>query len=70
MSAPTFDSLDAKLKSSCGLIERILKEIAAELFERHRPDVIGITAPFPGNVYGAFVLARDSKAAARRLKPF
>ncbi len=68
VSAPTFDSLDAKLNASRGLIERILKEIAAELFERHRPDVLGITAPFPGNVYGAFVLARDFKSFCPSIK--
>ena len=33
-----------------------------ELVARHAPDVVGLTAPFPGNVYGAFRIARAIKA--------
>jgi radical SAM superfamily enzyme YgiQ (UPF0313 family) len=42
----------------------MLDELAAELYARHRPDVVGLTAPFPGNLYGAFRIARAIKAAA------
>ena len=31
---------------------------------RTQPDVVAITAPFPGNVYGAFRMARAIRAAA------
>ena len=34
----------------------------ASCVARHRPDVVGLTVPFPGNVYGALRIARASKA--------
>jgi radical SAM superfamily enzyme YgiQ (UPF0313 family) len=63
-SAPTFDPLRDALEDEPTLIDRMLDELAAELYERHRPDVIGLTAPFPGNIYGAFRIARTIKAIA------
>ena len=41
-----------------------LDEITRELVAAHQPDVVAITAPFPGNVYGAFRMARTIRAAA------
>jgi radical SAM superfamily enzyme YgiQ (UPF0313 family) len=61
-SAPTFDPLRDALEDEPTLIDTILDELAAELQARHRPDVIGLTAPFPGNIYGAFRIARTIKA--------
>jgi len=61
-SAPTFDPLRDALESEPTLIDTILDEVAAELQARYRPDVIGLTAPFPGNIYGAFRIARTIKA--------
>ena len=60
-SAPTFDPLRDALEDEPTLIDTILDELAAELQARHRPDVIGLTAPFPGNIYGAFRIARTIK---------
>ena len=34
------------------------EKLTRELLDRHRPDVLALTAPFPGNVYGAFRMAR------------
>lgn len=61
-SAPTFDPLRDALEDEPTLIDTMLDELAAELQARHRPDVIGLTAPFPGNIYGAFRIARMIKA--------
>ncbi len=63
-SAPTFDPLRDELEAEPSLIDTMLDELAAELQARHRPDVIGLTAPFPGNIYGAFRIARAIKAIA------
>jgi radical SAM superfamily enzyme YgiQ (UPF0313 family) len=63
-SAPTFDPLRDALEDEPTLIDRMLDELAAELHARHRPDVVGLTAPFPGNIYGAFRIARALKAIA------
>jgi radical SAM superfamily enzyme YgiQ (UPF0313 family) len=63
-SAPTFDPLRDALEGEPTLVDEMLDELAVELFARHRPDVVGLTAPFPGNLYGAFRIARAIKAVA------
>ena len=63
-SAPSFDPLRDALEGEPTLIDEMLDELAAELCARHRPDVVGLTAPFPGNLYGAFRIARAIKAVA------
>jgi radical SAM superfamily enzyme YgiQ (UPF0313 family) len=64
-SAPTFDPLLKALGAAPTLVDTILDEITVELITKHRPDVLGLTAPFPGNVYGAFRIARK----VRELSP-
>ena len=64
-SAPTFDPLRDALEGEPTLIDTMLDELAAELHARHTPDIVGLTAPFPGNIYGAFRIAR----AIKRLAP-
>jgi radical SAM superfamily enzyme YgiQ (UPF0313 family) len=63
-SAPSFDPMRDALEGEPTLIDAMLDELAAELHARYRPDVIGLTAPFPGNVYSAFRLARAFKSIA------
>jgi radical SAM superfamily enzyme YgiQ (UPF0313 family) len=63
-SAPTFDPMREVLEGEPTLIDTMIDELAAELYTRHRPDVIGLTAPFPGNAYSAFRIARAIKALA------
>jgi radical SAM superfamily enzyme YgiQ (UPF0313 family) len=63
-SAPTFDPLRDALEGEPTLVDELLDELAVELHARHRPDVVGLTAPFPGNVYGAFRIARAIKRIA------
>jgi radical SAM superfamily enzyme YgiQ (UPF0313 family) len=63
-SAPTFDDLALALEDAPTIIDELLDELTAEVFARHAPDVVGLTAPFPGNVYGAFRIARAIKAIA------
>src|SRR5450432_3876642 len=63
-SAASFDSLQDELDAPSTLVDEILDGISAALLARHRPDLVGVTAPFPGNVYGAFRIARAIKALA------
>ncbi len=65
-SAPTFDALEEALADEPTLIDVILDELAADLYERHRPDVVGLTVPFPGNVYSALRIARVMRAEGAR----
>lgn len=66
-SQATFDPLLAELSGKGTLVDAVLREVTADLYRAHAPDVIALTAPFPGNVYGAFRMAqffRESAAAA------
>jgi hypothetical protein len=63
-SAASFDGLRAALESTGTLVDELLDGISGALLERHHPDLIGVTAPFPGNVYGALRIARAVKARA------
>ncbi len=67
-SAPTFEPLEAALTGEPTLVDEALDELTRELVARHRPDVVGMSAPFPGNVYGAFRMARVVRAAAPEAK--
>ena len=67
-SAPTFDPLAKALASEPTLVDQTLDEIAAELWRKHRPDVVGLTVPFPGNVYGALRMAKVLKTLDPELK--
>ncbi len=63
-SAPTFDPLQEALDAEPTLVDEALDEITRELVAEHHPDVVGMSAPFPGNVYGAFRMARAIRAQA------
>jgi radical SAM superfamily enzyme YgiQ (UPF0313 family) len=63
-SAPTFDAIAGALAGPPTYVDEQLDAITRELMERHRPELVGLTAPFPGNVYGAFRIARAVKQAA------
>lgn len=62
-SAASFDPLHEALTSDPTLVDVTLDEITRELMA-DRPDVVAITAPFPGNVYGAFRMARTIRATS------
>ncbi len=63
-SAATFDPLRDALEAPPTLVDAALDEIARDLFRAHRPELVGLTAPFPGNVYGAFRIARAIRAVS------
>lgn len=52
------DPILERLEREPSLIDRWVDELALQAFERVKPDVFGISVPFPGNVYGAFRMAR------------
>src|SRR5258706_6499754 len=63
-SAPTFDPLQQALDAEPTLVDEALDEITRELVALHQPNVVGMSAPFPGNVYGAVRMARAIRAQA------
>lgn len=62
-SAASFDPLHAALTGEPTLIDTTLDELTRELIAQPA-DVVAVTAPFPGNVYGAFRMARTIRSAA------
>jgi radical SAM superfamily enzyme YgiQ (UPF0313 family) len=67
-SAASFDPLHAALTGEPTLVDTTLDELTSELMAARpgaaRPDIVAITAPFPGNVYGAFRMAQTIRALA------
>ncbi|HEY5947970.1 MAG TPA: radical SAM protein [Kofleriaceae bacterium] len=63
-SAPTFDALAEALAGEPTLIDTMLDELTEQLYATHRPDVVGLSVPFPGNVYGGLRIARKLKQLA------
>jgi len=64
-SEPTFEPLKQALEATPTLVDEMLDEIALELLNQYEPEVLALTAPFPGNVYGALRIAR----VARKWRP-
>jgi radical SAM superfamily enzyme YgiQ (UPF0313 family) len=62
-SQPTFDPLLASLDGKPTVLDEILDEITRELITKHQPDVLGVSLPFPGNVYAGLRMARVAKKA-------
>lgn len=68
-SQATFDFLEGALKNSTPtLVDEILDEITQDLLNEHQPDLLICTAPFPGNVYGAFRIAQKIKSLKPKVK--
>ena len=67
-SAPSFDPLREALEGEPSVVDQLLDALAADLVARHRPDLIGLTVPFPGNLYGALRIARAAKAIAPAIR--
>lgn len=68
VSASTFDALHVALHQPPSLVDTMLRDLTRELVAREQPDLVGITAPFPGNVYGAFRIAQTIKAINPEIK--
>ena len=62
-SQASFDPLAAALAAEPNLIDETLQQLTREALARHRPQLVLLSAPFPGSVYGAFRIAQAIKAA-------
>jgi radical SAM superfamily enzyme YgiQ (UPF0313 family) len=61
-SAATFDALAEGLAAPPTLIDDYLDRLTRDWVRDRAPDVVGLTVPFPGNLYGALRIARVVKA--------
>ncbi len=60
-SQPTFNLLHAALTAPRSLVDEFLHTLTLGALAKHEPTLVLITAPFPGNVYGAFRVAQSIK---------
>jgi len=61
-SQASFDLLREELESPPTVVDQILEEITRELLETHKPDVVGLSVPFSGTVYGALRMGKLIRA--------
>jgi radical SAM superfamily enzyme YgiQ (UPF0313 family) len=64
-SQPTFDQLQMALSAAHNLVDAFLHGLTLEALSQYQPNLVLITAPFPGNVYGAFRIAQSIKQTHR-----
>lgn len=57
-SQPTFDPLAQALAAAPTLVDQALQALTLAAVERHQPDVVLLSMPFPGTVYAAFRMAQ------------
>ena len=66
-SQPSFDPLAEALAAKPTLVEETLRELVREAVAKHRPDLVLVSAPFPGCVHGAFRIAQAVKELDPRI---
>jgi hypothetical protein len=54
MSASTFDEMEEALSQPDSMIDELLYEVLEEKILAFQPTSVGLSVPFPGNLYGAF----------------
>ena len=62
MSQPTFEPLASALAATPTLVDDYLQALSLEAIATHAPQLVLISVPFPGSVYGAFRIAQTIKA--------
>ncbi|MEC5385158.1 radical SAM protein [Uliginosibacterium sp. H3] len=61
-SQPTFDPLARALAAPRNLVDTTLHALTLQAIEKHAPQLVLISVPFPGAVYAAFRIAQSIKA--------
>jgi radical SAM superfamily enzyme YgiQ (UPF0313 family) len=61
-SQASFDPLAKALAAAENLVDRTLRELTLGAVRRHAPNLVLVSTPFPGNVYGAFRIAQAINA--------
>ena len=60
-SQANFDAMNLALNRAPTLIDQLIVEVLEPELLKHQPDVILLTVPFPGCLYGALAIAREAK---------
>jgi len=68
VAAARFDPLQRALEGRPTLLDRLLDEMTAAALAEHKPALVGLTAPFPGTLYGALRIARRMRQIRPRTR--
>ncbi|MEL6593946.1 MAG: radical SAM protein, partial [Bacteroidota bacterium] len=60
-AASSFDEMEAALQEEESLVSRYLLELVDEFVLRESPTLVCLSAPFPGNLFGAFKIGQHLK---------
>lgn len=60
-NSATFDIIEEHLHQAPNIIEQLTEDLILKKVKKERPDFIGFTIPFPGNLLGALIAARKIK---------
>jgi radical SAM superfamily enzyme YgiQ (UPF0313 family) len=66
-SQPSFDPLSAALAAAPNLVDERLAALALAAVDRHRPNLLLLSVPFPGSMYAALRIAQAVKAQHPRI---
>jgi hypothetical protein len=66
-SQPTFEPLARALAAPPKLVDGTLESLVLEALERHAPEVVLLSVPFPGSVYAALRIAQAVKRRDPRI---
>ncbi|MBU3640773.1 radical SAM protein [Polynucleobacter sp. Fuers-14] len=67
-SQPTFTPLADALQAKPTLMDLHLQELASKAIERHQPNVVLLSVPFPGAMYAALRIAQVIKKSHPKIK--
>ncbi|WP_269532209.1 radical SAM protein [Chitinimonas sp. BJYL2] len=59
---PTFDPLAEALTAPASLVDETLQALTREAIAKHQPQLVLLSVPFPGSVYGALRIAQQIRA--------
>jgi hypothetical protein len=60
-SSSSFDQIATSLAEPRSLIDEWVLDVFWNHFQQTRPTLVGLSIPFPGNLYGAFLIAQSMK---------
>lgn len=67
-SATSFDEMEAALEAPDTLLSQTLKDVLEQNIKLSQPDIVCISVPFPGNLYGGFKCGQYLKAHYPHIK--
>ena len=65
---PEFEPIENELKKPISFIDKIMLELFSKRIEKDKPEFVGFTIPFPGNLYSALRCAKWLKETHPEIK--